>query len=58
MGEVVLYHKLHHETFHLAVSYLDRFLETSTAKVSKQRLQLYAAGSLLIAGKLEVFLGD
>lgn len=54
MSEVAVSHEMHRETFHLAVSLLDRFLEQND--VPKQKLQLYGVACLLIAGKLKVFI--
>ncbi|KAL0244130.1 hypothetical protein GEMRC1_008215 [Eukaryota sp. GEM-RC1] len=42
---------LQHETFFLAVNYLDRFL--SKKQVAKNKLQLVALGSLFVAAKVE-----
>lgn len=54
MSEVIVYHGMHRETFHLAVSILDRFVEQQ--EIPKHRLQLYGAACILIAGKLKVCL--
>ncbi|CAJ1973438.1 unnamed protein product [Sphenostylis stenocarpa] len=49
--EVVEEYKLHSDTLHLSVSYIDRFL--SVNRVSKSRLQLLGISSMLIAAKYE-----
>ena len=46
-------YRLHRETFHLAVDFVDRYL-TSQRNVAKQRLQLIGVTSLFIAAKIEV----
>ncbi|KAL0211596.1 hypothetical protein RCL1_005222 [Eukaryota sp. TZLM3-RCL] len=43
--------RLNHETFFLAVNYLDRFL--SKKQVAKAKFQLVALGSLFVAAKVE-----
>lgn len=50
--EVVQEYKLHFETLHLAVNYLDRFL-SCTAHVKRGKLQLIGTAALLIAAKYE-----
>lgn len=54
MSEVIVYHGMHRETFHLAISLLDRFVEQTN--VPKQKLQLYGAACILVSGKLKVFI--
>lgn len=54
MSEVAAFHHMHRESFHLAVSLLDRFLELQN--VPKSHLQLFGAACLLISGKLKVCL--
>ncbi|KAK7352457.1 hypothetical protein VNO80_17879 [Phaseolus coccineus] len=49
--EVAEEYKLHSDTLHLSVSYIDRFL--SVNPVSKSRLQLLGVSSMLIAAKYE-----
>jgi cyclin E len=44
--------KLHRETTHLSINYLDRYLSTK-AGVKKSKLQLLGITSLFIAAKLE-----
>ena len=46
-------YRLHRETFHLAVDFVDRYL-SSQRNVAKQRLQLIGVTSLFIAAKIEV----
>lgn len=50
--EVCEVYKLHRETYYLAVDYLDRFLSTSTLKVTKSHLQLIGITCLFIAAKV------
>ncbi|XP_030602628.1 cyclin-A1 [Archocentrus centrarchus] len=50
--EVVQEFRLHTETLHLAVNYLDRFL-SCTAYVTRSKLQLVGTAALLIAAKYE-----
>ena len=45
-------YRLHRETFHLAASYVDRFLNVRK-DVKKSRLQLVGVTALFIAAKLE-----
>ncbi|XP_027902007.1 putative cyclin-A3-1 isoform X2 [Vigna unguiculata] len=49
--EVAEEYKLHSDTLHLSVSYIDRFL--SVNPVSKSKLQLLGVSSMLIAAKYE-----
>lgn len=46
-------YRLHRETFHLAVDYIDRYLAT-LVNVEKSQLQLIGVTALFIAAKLEV----
>ena len=50
--EVCEVYRLHRETFHLAASYVDRFLNVRR-DVKKSRLQLVGVTALFIAAKLE-----
>lgn len=45
-------YRLHRETFHLATSYVDRYLKVKK-DVQKSRLQLVGVTALFIAAKLE-----
>ncbi|CAO4362251.1 unnamed protein product [Caenorhabditis nigoni] len=45
--------KLHRETFHLAVDYVDRFLESTREEVSGENFQLVGTAALFIAAKYE-----
>lgn len=57
--EVCEVYKLHRETYYLAVDYLDRFLSSSTLKVTKSHLQLIGITCLFIAAKvifIEIFI--
>uniref|UniRef100_A0A915DZ37 Cyclin N-terminal domain-containing protein n=1 Tax=Ditylenchus dipsaci TaxID=166011 RepID=A0A915DZ37_9BILA len=50
--EVCSDRKLHRETFHLCIDYLDRYLE-KTKRVDPSNLQLIASSCLVIASKME-----
>ena len=50
VGEV---YRLHRETYHLAVTYVDRYL-LAKKNLPKSRLQLVGVTALFIAAKLEV----
>ncbi|XP_065064793.1 G1/S-specific cyclin-E1-like [Rhopilema esculentum] len=50
--EVCEVYRLHRETFHLAVDFVDRYLSYQS-KIAKQRLQLIGVTSLFIASKIE-----
>ncbi|XP_053622183.1 G1/S-specific cyclin-E [Plodia interpunctella] len=52
LNEVCEVYKLHRETFHLTVDYIDRYL-TNTEDVPKGRLQLIGITCLFIAAKVE-----
>ncbi|CAH0690950.1 unnamed protein product [Chilo suppressalis] len=52
LNEVCEVYKLHRETFHLTVDYIDRFL-TNTEDLQKSRLQLIGITCLFIAAKVE-----
>ncbi|XP_049873706.1 G1/S-specific cyclin-E [Pectinophora gossypiella] len=52
LNEVCEVYKLHRETFHLTVDYVDRYL-SNTADVQKGRLQLIGITCLFIAAKVE-----
>ncbi|KAL4713893.1 hypothetical protein ACJJTC_015547 [Scirpophaga incertulas] len=52
LNEVCEVYKLHRETFHLTVDYVDRFL-TSRGDLKKTRLQLIGITCLFIAAKVE-----
>ncbi|XP_050680525.1 G1/S-specific cyclin-E, partial [Leptidea sinapis] len=52
LNEVCDVHKMHRETFHLTVDYLDRYL-TETLDVQKGSLQLIGITCLFIAAKVE-----
>ncbi|KAI8438035.1 hypothetical protein MSG28_010687 [Choristoneura fumiferana] len=52
LNEVCEVYKLHRETFHLTVDYVDRYL-TNTDDVQKGRLQLIGITCLFIAAKVE-----
>ncbi|CAH2102959.1 unnamed protein product [Euphydryas editha] len=52
LNEVCEVYKLHRETFHLTVDYIDRYL-TNTDDVEKGRLQLIGITCLFIAAKIE-----
>ncbi|XP_041975567.1 G1/S-specific cyclin-E [Aricia agestis] len=52
LNEVCEVYKLHRETFHLTVDYVDRYL-ANTADVEKGRLQLIGITCLFIAAKVE-----
>ncbi|XP_045775969.1 G1/S-specific cyclin-E isoform X1 [Maniola jurtina] len=52
LNEVCEVYKLHRETFHLTVDYVDRYL-TNTDNVQKGRLQLIGITCLFIAAKVE-----
>ena len=44
---------MHRETFHLAVEFIDRYLENSVFEVPKSQLQLIGITSLFVAAKIE-----
>lgn len=46
--------RLHRETYHLCVDYIDKYLEKSRNILSHQ-LQLLGSTALVIATKMEVF---
>eukprot|EP00794_Sanderia_malayensis_P018791 gene18791-20682_t len=50
--EVCEVYRLHRETYHLAVDFVDRYLATQN-NIAKQRLQLIGVTSLFIASKIE-----
>ncbi|XP_026758628.1 G1/S-specific cyclin-E [Galleria mellonella] len=52
LNEVCEVYKLHRETFHLTVDYIDRYL-SNTEDVQKGRLQLIGITCLFIAAKVE-----
>ncbi|XP_045523890.1 G1/S-specific cyclin-E [Pieris brassicae] len=52
LNEVCAVYKLHRETFHLTVDYIDRYL-SNTADVQKGCLQLIGITCLFIAAKIE-----
>ncbi|KAF1770065.1 hypothetical protein GCK72_001882 [Caenorhabditis remanei] len=53
MMEVCESEKLHRETFHLAVDYVDRYLESSKDECSHNTFQLVGTAALFIAAKYE-----
>lgn len=53
MMEVCESEKLHRETFHLAVDYVDRYLESSNVECSTDNFQLVGTAALFIAAKYE-----
>uniref|UniRef100_A0A1I7T847 Cyclin N-terminal domain-containing protein n=1 Tax=Caenorhabditis tropicalis TaxID=1561998 RepID=A0A1I7T847_9PELO len=53
MMEVCESEELHRETFHLAVDYVDRFLESSIEECSRVTFQLVGTAALFIAAKYE-----
>jgi len=50
--EVCEVYRLHRETFHLAVDYVDRYL-SATKNIAKTRLQLVGITALFVAAKIE-----
>ena len=53
VSQVCEVYRLHRETLHLAVDFVDRYLSYQS-KIAKQRLQLIGVTSLFIASKIEV----
>jgi cyclin E len=51
--EIANAYRLHRQTFHLAVEYIDRFM-SCTEKLQVDRLQLIGITALFIAAKVEV----
>ncbi|KAH7723848.1 CRE-CYE-1 protein [Aphelenchoides avenae] len=45
--------KMHRETFHLCVDYIDRYLAKATSPVGKDHIQLIGSAALVIASKME-----
>ena len=53
MAEITHAYRMHRETFHLSVEYLDRFLTLSMNEMKVDRLQLIGLSSLYLASKVE-----
>lgn len=53
MVEIAYAYRLHRETLHLSLEYLDRFMTLSEQKITVDRLQLLGLTSLFIAAKVE-----
>lgn len=53
LAEISYAYRLHRETFHLAVEYMDRFMSVSKQQMRVDRLQLIGLTSLYLAAKVE-----
>lgn len=51
--EIAYAYRLHRETVHLAIEYIDRFLTDSTRRMRIDRLQLIGMTALYLAAKVE-----
>lgn len=53
LAEICFAYRLHRETFHLSLEYIDRFMTSCTHKLAVDRLQLLGLTSLFLAAKVE-----